>query len=76
MPSPSGPDAEPHNDSGLARNNIRSACVEDCKQIAIKINVGVGIRIKPLVCDACGNCEYHCPVEPRTVSLSSPKLLA
>lgn len=61
--------AEAFNERCLARNHSCSACVERCKPQAIKLIAGVGIRINPMFCNGCGDCEYVCPVEPKAVVL-------
>jgi ferredoxin len=61
--------AEAFNERCLARSNECSACVERCKPEAIKLIPGVGIRINPLFCNGCSDCEYVCPVEPKAVVL-------
>ena len=61
--------AEAFNERCLAGSQSCTACVERCKPEAIKLIPGVGVRINPLFCNGCGECEYVCPVEPKAIAL-------
>lgn len=62
-----------HNERCLAGSCGCFVCVERCEPKAIKVAMGVGIRIDTSRCTGCGTCNYVCPVYPKAVSIVSRK---
>lgn len=60
-----------HSQRCLGQRGGCFACIDNCPQEAITIQLGVGIAIDAATCNGCGECIEYCPVHPKALAMNT-----